>query len=72
MLIAPHHPDLSIRRQCELLGLSRASYYREPADENTFNLELMREIDEEYTRAPFYGLCWLPINMNSGWRRREQ
>lgn len=27
MLIEPRHPDLSIRRQCELLGLNRATYY---------------------------------------------
>ena len=26
-LIDPSHPDLSIRRQCALLGLNRAAYY---------------------------------------------
>lgn len=25
-LVEPDHPELSIRRQCELLDLSRASY----------------------------------------------
>ncbi len=55
--IEPDHPQLSIQRQCELLGLSRASYYRgAPVGEETAeNLELMRLIDEEYTRHPFYG-----------------
>ena len=50
------HAQLSIARQCELIGLARASYYREVMlTENQENLELMRLIDEEYTRHPFYG-----------------
>jgi putative transposase len=54
-LIEPGHPDLSIAQQCELLGLARSSYYYEPAPENEENLHLMRLLDEQYTRAPFYG-----------------
>ena len=54
-MIEPEHPKLSVRRQCELLGLPRSSYYREPAGESEENLELMKLIDEEYTRHPFYG-----------------
>lgn len=43
-------------RQCELIGLPRASYYRQASEgETAENLELMRLIDEEYTRHPFYG-----------------
>ena len=55
--IEPDHADLSIARQCELIGLARASYYREvrSSTESEENLELMRLIDEEYTRHPFYG-----------------
>jgi putative transposase len=49
------HPRLSISRQCELLGLSRSSYYRTPWMETEENQELMRLIDEEYTRHPFLG-----------------
>lgn len=44
-----------MRRQCELVGLNRASYYYTPAQESEFNLYLMRLIDEQYTRTPFYG-----------------
>ena len=55
MMIEPDHPGLSISRQCELLGLSRASYYRKAQGETGKNLELMRLIDEEYTHHPFYG-----------------
>ncbi len=46
---------MSIRRQCELVGLNRASYYYEPATETPLNLKLMRLLDEEYTAHPFYG-----------------
>jgi len=46
---------LSVRRQCELLGLSRSSLYYEPAAETAENLRLMRLIDEEYTAHPFLG-----------------
>ena len=54
--IDPAHPQLSILRQCELLGLPRASYYRPAgAGDTVETLKLMRLIDEEYTRHPFYG-----------------
>ena len=55
--IDPAHKSLSIQRQCELIDLPRSSYYREQktAQESEENLALMRLIDEEYTRHPFYG-----------------
>src|SRR4029077_1222456 len=49
------NPSISIARQCELLGLPRSSYYYEPAGESEENLLLMRLIDEQYLRRPFYG-----------------
>jgi putative transposase len=55
-MIEPDHPKLSISRQCKLIGLPRSSYYRRKArKESQENLELMRLIDEEYTKHPFYG-----------------
>jgi putative transposase len=54
-LIEAEHPELSIRRQCELLGLNRSSLYYEAATESAANLALMRRIDEQYTACPFYG-----------------
>jgi putative transposase len=54
-LIEPAHPEFSIRRQCELVGLNRASYYYTAATESALNLELMRCIDEQYLLTPFYG-----------------
>ena len=46
---------MSVRRQCELVGLSRSSWYYEVATEPAENLRLMRRIDEEYLRHPFKG-----------------
>ena len=54
-MIEPRHEELSIYRQCELLGLPRATYYYEPANETPENLKLMRLIDELYTARPFLG-----------------
>ncbi len=54
-LVEPDHPELSIRRQCALLGLSRASYYYAAAPEDPVNLQLMRRIDRQYLETPFYG-----------------
>ncbi|MFV2055321.1 MAG: IS3 family transposase, partial [Thiohalomonadales bacterium] len=56
-MIEPNHDRLSIVRQCELLNLPRANYYRntDTTKESEENLTFMRLIDEEYTRHPFYG-----------------
>jgi putative transposase len=47
--------EISIKRQCELASISRAGVYYSAAGESQENLHLMRLIDEEYTRHPFYG-----------------
>lgn len=47
---------LPIRRQCELLGINRSSYYYEPCGESPENLLYMRLIDEQYIATPFYGV----------------
>ena len=55
--------EISVRRQCELLGVNRSSLYYQPSGESEENLKLMRLIDEEYTRHPFFGsrriVAWL-------------
>ena len=63
-MIELHHPTLSIRRQCELVGLNRATFYWRPAGESALNLALMRLIDQEYTRAPFYGYRKMTARLN--------
>ena len=54
---------LTVSRQCELMDLSRSSLYYQPADEDHYNLLLMRLLDEQFTRTPFYGVpkmtAWL-------------
>ena len=54
-MIEPEHSALSVRRQCDLLGLARSGLYYEPMGESAENLGLTRRIDEAYTRWPFYG-----------------
>jgi putative transposase len=52
-----------VARQCALLGVARTSWYYRPQGESAENLELMRLLDEQYTRTPFYGIrrvtAWL-------------
>ena len=64
-MIETNHPTLSIRRQCALVGLNRSTYYWQPAAESPLNLELMRLIDQEYTRAPFYGYRKMTARLNN-------
>lgn len=47
-MIEPDHPRLSIRRQCELVSISRASSYRQSASGSHENLATMRLIDEAF------------------------
>jgi putative transposase len=65
------HDRISVRRQCELLGISRGTLYYKPLGESEENRRLMRLIDEQYTRTPFFGsrkmVAWLaqqgfPVN----------
>jgi putative transposase len=63
-MIEPGHPALSVRRQCELLGLSRSSLYYEPGGEAAEDLRLMRRIDEQYTARPFYGSRRMTVWLN--------
>jgi putative transposase len=42
-------------RQCTLVGLAHSTWYYRPAGESAENLALMRAIDEQYLRRPFYG-----------------
>ena len=49
------HPELSIRRQCAILGVARSGVYRKPRPANVNDLEAMRRIDTLYTERPFFG-----------------
>ena len=62
-MIEPAHPQLSMRRQCTLLGLARSTLDDQPRGDSAENLQLMRVLDEPYTATPFYGIrrmtAWL-------------
>ncbi|GAB3643366.1 hypothetical protein GCM10027423_40030 [Spirosoma arcticum] len=55
-LIEPEHAQLSIARQCQLLGLARSSYYYQPLGESAENLALMERIDKLFTDRPGMGV----------------
>jgi putative transposase len=70
-LIDPAHAQLSIARQCDLVGLPRSTYSYEAQGESPENLLLMRLLDKQYTDTPYYGVrrmtAWLrsqgyPVN----------
>jgi len=54
LLIDKVNREIPVSRQSELLEVSRSSIYYKPII-NQYNLTLMRLIDEQYTRTPFYG-----------------
>jgi len=57
---------IPVSRQCDLLDLSRSSFYYAPVGEDGYNLLLMRLIDEQFTKTPFYGVRRMTV-----WLRRQ-
>ena len=47
-MVEPANTNLSIGQQCQLLSLSRSSFYYTPKGETALNLMLMRQIDEQF------------------------
>ena len=75
-LIDRDHANLSIRRQCTLLGLARSGVYRPPPPANDNDLAVMRRIDELFTAWPFLGSRRMAAMLRAeGWpinRKRVQ
>ena len=65
-MIEMGHPELSVRRQCALLGLSRAGLYYQAIGEGPENIRLMRLLDEAYTHWPFYGVRKMTAYLRQG------
>jgi putative transposase len=67
---------LSLRRQCQLLGLNRAALYYQAAAVDAYELELMALLDRQYLRTPFYGTrrmtAWLQTQGHAVNRKRVQ
>jgi putative transposase len=49
------HPGLSLKRQCDLLGINRSSVYYKPRPIRPEDLEMMKLIDDQYMKTPVYG-----------------
>lgn len=64
-LIDPHHGRIDVSRQCELLGLPRSSLYYQASEEDAWNLQLMRLLDEKYLRHPFYGVARMTVYLRT-------
>lgn len=65
-LVNKNH-SLSVVRQCELVEVSRSSFYYKPVGETDLNLELMRMIDEKYLLHP-----WLGVPRMTTWLRKDK
>lgn len=65
-MIDPGNAMIPISRQCDLLGLTRSSYYYGSQRDDCHNLYLMNLIDEQFTRTPFYG-----VERMTAWLRRQ-
>jgi putative transposase len=63
------HPHLTLAQQCELLGLPRSTFYRQPAGETKWNLRLMRRLDELYLELPYFGSRKFAVLL--GWELRR-
>lgn len=62
--VDPGYEAISIRRQCELLGLNRSTFYCPPGMLNDEEMQLMRMIDKIYTHCPFYGSRKITAQLN--------
>ena len=76
-MIEPSCSQLSISTQCHLLSVSKSSFYYTPTGESEENLAIMRQLDEQYFKTPFYGALRLTAililagyKVNIKWVRR--
>ena len=63
---------MSIARQCELVGLARSSWYYTVQGETAENLALMRAIDEQYLKTPFYGSRKMALTLGCNRKRIQR
>jgi putative transposase len=64
-MVSKTHKKLSVRRQCKLLGLPRASFYHKPHEENPVNLALMKIIDRICLENPTWGVEMLRMHLRN-------
>ncbi len=56
---------ISLQRQCELLMIHRSGLYYQPVAESEENLAIMRLMDEQYLKTPYYGIRRLRVWVNN-------
>ena len=72
-MIERTHPNLSVGTQCQLLSISRSSFYYAPQGETALNLELMRTVDRQFLDTPFYGVWQMTWHLqNEGYAVNEK
>lgn len=54
-LIDENHQTLSLRRQCQLLGINRSTVYYKPREIDSESIDLLNEIRNIWEQYPFYG-----------------
>ena len=54
-MVIPNHEFLSIRRQCNLIGINRSNLYYKPIPDNPEKSILANEIHELWLKRPYYG-----------------
>ena len=55
-MIERTHPKLLVGAQCQLLSISRSSFYFAPKGETAMNLDFMLQVDKQFPDTPFYGV----------------
>lgn len=74
-MVERSHPEITVKRQCELLGIQRSGLYYTAALETEEDFWLKREIDRVYTMWPFYGsrriTAYLNRTYERGWNRKR-
>lgn len=64
--------NIPVARQCELLDIPRSTFYYQHCPESEENLNLMRAIDIEYLKHPFYGSRRMAFTLNINRKRASR
>ncbi len=66
-MVEKDNSGLSVRRQCELLGIHRSGLYYRPGKASALHLHLLQIIDRQYTATPFYGVPRMTAFINQAY-----
>ena len=66
-LVEKNYPELSVRKQCALLGVMRSVYYYKPMKQSEEERKLARALDKIYMIDPCMGSRRLVTKLNEGY-----